>query len=123
MDGPARSRPGLDPDGHPAGRSRTRRALRDPNRLERRPRVRSFHLGKTSRTRPRSGFRRRFALQVVTHLSSITKLTVAIPTMNGGRHVAETLTSVLTQDDVAFNLIVCDDRSDDDTRSIVRRVA
>ena len=43
--------------------------------------------------------------------------------MNGGRHLAETLTSVLTQPDVAFDLVVSDDRSDDDTRTIVRRVA
>ncbi len=51
------------------------------------------------------------------------ELTVAIPTCNGARHLAETIQSILAQDNAAFELIVCDDRSDDDTLAIVRSTA
>jgi glycosyltransferase involved in cell wall biosynthesis len=51
------------------------------------------------------------------------RLTVAIPTCNGAAHLAEALRSVLAQDDVAYELIVSDDRSDDDTLAVVRAVA
>lgn len=50
-------------------------------------------------------------------------LTVALPTCNGAAHLRETLRSILAQDEVAFDLIVCDDRSDDDTLAIVREIA
>ena len=50
-------------------------------------------------------------------------LTVAIPTCNGARHLAEALRSVLSQEGVAFELVVSDDRSDDDTLEVVRRAA
>lgn len=47
-------------------------------------------------------------------------LTVALPTCNGGRHLAEALRSILAQQGAAFDLIVSDDRSDDDTLDVVR---
>ncbi len=50
------------------------------------------------------------------------QITVALPTCNGARHLAETLHSVLTQgSDVSF--ILCDDRSDDDTVAMARNLA
>ncbi len=51
------------------------------------------------------------------------RLTVAIPTCNGAAHLAEALGSILVQDGVAYELIVSDDRSDDDTLAVVRDVA
>lgn len=50
-------------------------------------------------------------------------ITVAIPTMNGSGHLAETLRGVLSQAGVVFDLIVADDRSTDDTLAVARRVA
>jgi GT2 family glycosyltransferase len=50
-------------------------------------------------------------------------LTVAIPTCNGAAHLAETLRSILVQQGIAFELIVSDDRSDDETLDVVRAVA
>jgi GT2 family glycosyltransferase len=50
-------------------------------------------------------------------------LTVAVPTFNGAAHIAEALRSVLVQADVAFDLVVSDDRSDDDTLDVVRASA
>ena len=50
-------------------------------------------------------------------------LTVAIPTCNGVPHLAEAVRSVLSQQDVAFDLVVSDDRSDDDSLAVVRAVA
>lgn len=51
-------------------------------------------------------------------------LTVAIPTCNGARHLRETLKGVSRQvsDGVSFDLLVCDDRSDDETLGIVAEV-
>ncbi|MCA1685386.1 MAG: glycosyltransferase, partial [Planctomycetia bacterium] len=42
-------------------------------------------------------------------------ITVAIPTMNGSRHLDETLRGVIGQDGPSFELVVSDDRSTDDT--------
>ena len=50
-------------------------------------------------------------------------ITVAIPTLNGSRHLAETLRGVLDQDGPAFDLIVSDDRSTDDTLDLARLLA
>jgi glycosyltransferase involved in cell wall biosynthesis len=50
-------------------------------------------------------------------------ITVAIPTMNGARHIAETLRGILRQSGVAFDLVVSDDRSDDDTLAQVAAIA
>jgi hypothetical protein len=50
-------------------------------------------------------------------------LTVAVPTCNGARHLAEALRSVLLQDGALFELLVSDDRSDDDTLEVVRLAA
>jgi glycosyltransferase involved in cell wall biosynthesis len=50
-------------------------------------------------------------------------LTVAIPTYNGAAHLAETLHSILSQECEPFDLLVCDDRSDDETVSLVRTLA
>jgi glycosyltransferase involved in cell wall biosynthesis len=48
------------------------------------------------------------------------KLTVAIPTYNGAAHLAETLDSILNQECGPFDLLVCDDSSDDETVNLVR---
>jgi len=50
-------------------------------------------------------------------------LTVAIPTCNGAAHLAEALKSILSQQDVSFDLVVSDDRSDDETLDMVRSLA
>ncbi|MBI1324856.1 glycosyltransferase [bacterium] len=46
--------------------------------------------------------------------------TIAIPTFNGARYIAEAVRSVLAQTDGEFELIVCDDGSKDDTLKIVQ---
>lgn len=55
--------------------------------------------------------------------SSASLLTVAIPTCNGAAHLAETIHSILHQDCGAFDLLVCDDRSEDETVPLVRALA
>ena len=40
--------------------------------------------------------------------------------MNGARHLSETLKSILQQEDEPFDLIVSDDRSEDESLAIVR---
>jgi glycosyltransferase involved in cell wall biosynthesis len=50
-------------------------------------------------------------------------LTVAVPTYNGAPHLAEALRSILSQKGVAFELILADDRSADDTIEVARRTA
>src|SRR5580692_9773267 len=50
-------------------------------------------------------------------------LTVAVPTYNGARHVGEAIRSVLAQEGAAFDLVVSDDRSDDETLEVVRKTA
>lgn len=47
-------------------------------------------------------------------------LTVAIPTCNGASHVAETVRSILSQAGPPFELIVVDDRSEDNTIAAIR---
>jgi glycosyltransferase involved in cell wall biosynthesis len=47
-------------------------------------------------------------------------LSVAIPTYNGATHLAEALQSIIAQEGVAFELIVSDDHSDDETLAVVR---
>jgi len=53
-------------------------------------------------------------------LPDVPRLTVALPTCNGARHLREALAGIRAQEGVAFDLIVCDDRSDDDTPAIVQ---
>ncbi len=48
---------------------------------------------------------------------------MAIPTCNGTRHLAETLRSILNQESPSFDLLVCDDCSDDGTVHLVRELA
>ena len=50
-------------------------------------------------------------------------LTVAVPTCNGGVHLADALHSILAQAGLAFELVVSDDRSDDDSLAVVRALA
>jgi len=50
-------------------------------------------------------------------------LTVAIPTYNGVAHLADTLRSIISQEDVVFDLLVSDDHSDDETLAVVRATA
>lgn len=54
-------------------------------------------------------------------VSSTPPITVALPTMNGAAHLAETLHGVLRQSGVDFDLLVCDDRSEDATVELVTR--
>ena len=51
------------------------------------------------------------------------ELTVAIPTYNGASHLADAIRSVLSQARVDFELIVSDDRSDDESLEVVRAEA
>lgn len=51
------------------------------------------------------------------------RLTVAIPTFNGEAHLAEALSGILGQECGPFDLLVCDDRSDDETVAMVRSLA
>ena len=55
--------------------------------------------------------------------TSLPVLTVAVPTFNGAAHLAEAIRSVVTQQGVAFELVVSDDRSDDDSVELVRAAA
>lgn len=50
-------------------------------------------------------------------------LTVAIPTFNGSAHLAEALGGILDQRAAPFDLLICDDRSDDATVAMVRERA
>ena len=50
-------------------------------------------------------------------------LTVALPTCDGATHLADALRGILAQAGAAFDLLVCDDRSGDDTLAVVRRAA
>jgi glycosyltransferase involved in cell wall biosynthesis len=56
-------------------------------------------------------------------LSERPSITVAIPTMNGSRHLPETLRSILAQMGPAFDLLLCDDRSDDGTPIVAQSMA
>ena len=51
------------------------------------------------------------------------RITVAIPTYQGSRHLAEALRGILLQDGVPFDLIISDDQSDDDTLEIAQSLA
>jgi GT2 family glycosyltransferase len=55
-------------------------------------------------------------------LDDVPRLTVAIPTYNGARHLREALLGIQAQHGVEFDLIVSDDRSEDDTLAIARDV-
>jgi glycosyltransferase involved in cell wall biosynthesis len=50
-------------------------------------------------------------------------LTVAIPTCNGAAHLAEALHSILNQECPPFELLVSDDRSEDETVKLVHDIA
>ncbi len=50
-------------------------------------------------------------------------ITVAVPTYNGAQHIEAAVRSVLSQGDIAFDFIVCDDRSNDDTVERVKVLA
>ncbi len=56
-------------------------------------------------------------------MPSAAPITVAIPTCNGAAYVALTLRSILAQQGVDFELLVCDDRSEDATIAIARELA
>ena len=53
-------------------------------------------------------------------MDQVSRLTVALPTCNGARHLRDALASIKSQSDVAYDLIVSDDRSDDDTLACVQ---
>ena len=50
-------------------------------------------------------------------------LTVAIPTCNGARFVAEAVRSILSQEHICIDFNIHDDRSEDDTVAVVRSIA
>ncbi len=50
-------------------------------------------------------------------------ITVAVPSYNGAAHLAEAIQSILAQSDVAYELLACDDHSDDGTPDLVRILA
>jgi glycosyltransferase involved in cell wall biosynthesis len=50
-------------------------------------------------------------------------MTVAIPTCNGAAHLAEAIRAILAQEGAPFELLISDDRSDDDTLAVVRSAA
>jgi len=54
---------------------------------------------------------------------STPKISVCLPTYNGGKYVKAAIESVLTQTFTDFELIVCDDLSQDDTNAIVSEFA
>lgn len=51
------------------------------------------------------------------------RITVALPTFNGARHLRDALAGILAQEGAAFDFVVSDDQSDDDTLAIVREMA
>ncbi len=51
------------------------------------------------------------------------QITVAMPTYNGARHLAEAVRSIRAQADLAFDWVACDDRSEDATLDILRAEA
>ncbi len=51
------------------------------------------------------------------------QITVAIPTFNGARHLADALRGILAQQGARFELVISDDRSDDDTQATVTALA
>ncbi len=51
------------------------------------------------------------------------EITVAIPTYNGAAHLAEALESILRQDSPPAKLLLCDDRSTDNTIELARSIA
>ena len=55
-------------------------------------------------------------------MDSTPDITVALPTCNGARHLREALAGLRDQGNVAFDLVVSDDRSDDETLAIVGEV-
>jgi glycosyltransferase involved in cell wall biosynthesis len=50
-------------------------------------------------------------------------ITVAIPTCDGAAHIAAAIRGILAQAGVAFELIVSDDRSEDNTLAVIRTAA
>lgn len=54
--------------------------------------------------------------------TSLCSLTVAVPTYNGAAHLAEALCSILAQRGAAFEPVISDDRSEDETLEVVRAV-
>lgn len=55
--------------------------------------------------------------------ASALRWTVAVPTYNGASHIREALRGALAQADVPFELLIIDDRSEDETLEIAREVA
>src|SRR5215469_9423210 len=51
------------------------------------------------------------------------KISVCLPTFNGAKYVRQAIDSILAQSFQDFELIVCDDRSSDDTPQMVRAYA
>lgn len=50
------------------------------------------------------------------------KLDILIPTYNGGKYIIPTLKSILSQNFVDFNIIICDDASTDNTIKVIKTI-
>ena len=123
MDRRADARSGVDPAGLEADGHGKHRHLRGPVRLERRPFLGNFYLGNSASARRAGAGLKHEILPAWPASPTSPILTVAVPTCNGARHLAEALRSILAQEGVAFELLVSDDRSDDDTLEVVRAAA
>lgn len=56
-------------------------------------------------------------------MSRAVDISVVMPAFNAGRFIAEQIECVLSQDEERFELLICDDASEDDTLDIIRRYA
>lgn len=56
-------------------------------------------------------------------LGDLAPITVAVPTCNGARHLADALRGILPQEGPSFDLLIVDDRSDDETVALAGSVA
>ncbi|MFQ5430340.1 MAG: glycosyltransferase [Phycisphaerae bacterium] len=67
--------------------------------------------------------RERLVVETGPRADPLPSLTVIIPARNESRRITEGLRSVLAQDLPDLRVVVADDRSDDDTAALVRRIA
>ena len=51
------------------------------------------------------------------------EIDILIPTYNGEQFIKETINSALSQEDVNFSIIICDDKSNDETVNIIKKIA
>ena len=56
-------------------------------------------------------------------MATTPKISVCLPTFNGAKYIGAAIESILAQSFPDFELIVCDDRSSDDTQRIISTFA